>query len=57
MVFDILFLVGGVSGGSVLTAVTTIVGGDGNGRIWKKEGMVCVEGVIAPFCFPFLGIE
>ena len=41
----------------MLTAVTTIVGGDGNGRRWKKDGMVCVEGVVAPFCLPFFGTE
>ena len=39
------------------TAVATVVGGGGNGRLWKKDGMVCVEGVIAPFCFPFFGAE
>ena len=49
---DILFLVEGALGWSVPTAVTTVVGGGGNGRLWKKDGMVCVEGVIAPFCFP-----
>ena len=40
---DILFLVGGASGWSVPTAVATVVGGDGNGRLWKKDGMVCVK--------------
>ena len=38
-------------------AVATVVEGDGNGRLSKKDGMVCVEGVIAPFCFPFFGME
>ena len=42
MVVDILFLVGGASGCSVPTAVTTVVGGDGNGRLWKKDRMVSV---------------
>ena len=54
---DILFLVGAVSGWSVPTAVTTVVGGDGNVHLWKKDGMVCVKGVIAPFCFPFFGTK
>ena len=53
VVVDILFLVGGASGWSVPMVVATVVGGGGNGRLWKKDGMVCVEGVIAPFCFPF----
>ena len=57
VVVDILFLVGGASGWSVPTAVATVVGGDGNGRLWKKDRMVCVEGVDAPFCFPFFGTE
>ena len=39
------------------TVVTTVVGGDGNGCPWKKDGMVSVEGVVAPFCFPFFGTE
>ena len=57
VVVDILFLVGGALGWSVPMAVATVVGGDGNGRLWKKDGMVCVEGVVAPFCFPFFGTE
>ena len=52
-VVDISFLVGGAMGRSIATAVTTVVGGDGNGRLWKKDGMVSVKGVVAPFCFPF----
>ena len=55
VVVEIHFLVGGASGWSVPTAVATVVGGDGNGRLWKKDGMMSVEGVIAPFCFPFFG--
>ena len=35
VVVDILFLVGGASGWSVPTAVATVVGGGGNGRLWK----------------------
>ena len=54
VVVDILFFVGGALGWSVPTAVASVVGGDDNGRLWKKDGMVCVEGVVAPFCFPFL---
>ena len=57
VVVDILFLVRGASGWSVPMAVATVVGGGGNGRLWKKDGMVCVEGVVAPFCFPFFGTE
>ena len=57
MVVDILFLVGGRLGWSVLTVVTTVVGGDGNGRLWKKDGIVSVKGVVAPFCFPFFGTK
>ena len=37
------------------TVVTGVVGGDGNGRRWKKDGMESVEGIVAPFCFPFFG--
>ena len=43
VVVDILFLVGGASGWSVPMAVATVVGGDGNGRLWKTDGMECVE--------------
>ena len=43
VVVDILFLVGGASGWSVPMVVATVVGGDGNGRLWKKDGMVCVK--------------
>ena len=57
VVVDTLFLVGGVLGWSVPTSVTTIVGGDDNGRLWKKDRMVSVECVVAPFCFPFFGTE
>ena len=57
VVVDILFLVGGASGWSVQMAVATVVGGGGNWCLWKKDGMVCVEGVVAPFCFPFFGEE
>ena len=39
------------------TVVTTVIGGDGNGRFWKMDGMVSVEGVVAPFCFPFFGTK
>ena len=57
VVVEILFLVGGVSGWSVATAVATVVADEGNWRLWKNDGMVCVEGVVAPFCFPFFGTE
>lgn len=51
---EILFLVGGASGWSVPAAVATVFGGRGNGRLWKKDGMEGDDGVVAPFCFPFL---
>ena len=57
VVVDIVFLVGGALGWSVPTVVTTVIGGDGNGRFWKMDGMVSVEGVVAPFCFPFFGTK
>ena len=57
VVVEILFLVGGALGWPVPKAVTTVVGVDGNGCLWKKDGMVCVEGVVAPFCFLFFGME
>ena len=43
-------------GWSIATAVTTVVGGEGNGRLWRMDRMVSVKGVVAPFCFPFFGI-
>ena len=53
VVVDILFLVGGASGWSVPTVVTTVDGGDDNGYLWNNEGMVSVEGlvVLSVFCF------
>ena len=50
---EILFLVGGASGWLVPAAVATVFGGRGSGRLWKKDGMECDNGVVAPFCFPF----
>ena len=35
--------------------MATVVGGEDNGCLWKKDGMVGVEGVVAPFCFPVFG--
>ena len=35
-------------------AVATVFGGRGSGRLWKKDGMEGDDGVVAPFCFPFL---
>ena len=57
VVVDILFLVVGASGWSVPTAVATVVGDGDNERLWKKDEVVCVEGIVAPFCFPFFGTE
>ena len=57
VVVDILFLVGGALGWSVPKAVTTVVGVDGNGCLRKKDGIVIVDGVVAPLCFLFFGME
>ena len=51
---EILFLVRGASGWLVPAAVATVFGGSGSGRLWKKDGMECDDGAVAPFCFPFL---
>ena len=50
---EILFLVGGASGWLVSAAVATVFGGGGDGSLWKKDGMECDDGIVAPFCFPF----
>ena len=50
---EILFLVGGASGWLVPATVATVFGGRGSGRLWKKDGMVCDDGIVAPFCFSF----
>ena len=34
-------------------AVVMVFGGKGSGHLWKKDGMECDDGVVAPFCFPF----
>ena len=38
------------------SAVATVFGGSGSGRLWKKDGMECDDGVVAPFCFPFFSM-
>ena len=57
VVVEILFFVGRASRWSVATVVATVVGDEGNERLWKKDRMVGVEGVADLFYFPFFGTE
>ena len=50
MAVEILFLAGVVFEWLVPATVASMIGGEGNGYLWKKDGMVGVDDVFALFC-------
>ena len=53
---EIRFLVGGVSGWLVPTAVAIVTGGGGRGCCWKYDRIVFVEVPVALFSFLFVTV-
>ena len=52
VVVETLLLAGGASRSSILGTVAMMIRDEGNMHLWKKDGMVGVDGIFTPFCFP-----